>query len=65
MALFEPGIGYVDIAAGQLKGATNRYVKTYRDLDGLYDWWRRVFAYLEMRGVRPTSVSGLMAGVER
>lgn len=37
MTLFEPGIGYVDIVAGQLKGATNRYVKTYRDLDGLYE----------------------------
>jgi len=37
MALLEPGIGYVDIASGQLKGATNRYVKTFRDLEGLYE----------------------------
>lgn len=37
MGLFEPGVGYVDIASGQLKGATNRYVKTFSDLDGLYD----------------------------
>ena len=37
MALLEPGVGYVDIASGQLKGASNRYVKTFRDLDGLYE----------------------------
>ena len=37
MALLEPGVGYVDIATGQLQGATNRYVKTFRDLDGLYE----------------------------
>jgi glucose-6-phosphate isomerase len=36
MALIEPGLGYVDVASGQLKGATNRYVKTFRDLEGLY-----------------------------
>ncbi len=36
MALFEPGVGYVDISSGQLKGATNRYVKTFNDLEGLY-----------------------------
>lgn len=37
MALFEPGVGYVDIAAGKLQGATNHYQKTFRDLDGLYE----------------------------
>jgi glucose-6-phosphate isomerase len=37
MALLEPGIGYVDIASGQLKGASNRYVKTFGDLEGLYE----------------------------
>lgn len=50
MALFEPGIGYVDIAAGQLKGATNRYVKTYRDLDGLYEDAEAFAALLAERG---------------
>ena len=50
MALFEPGIGYVDIAAGQLKGATNRYVKTYRDLDGLYEDAEAFAALLAKRG---------------
>jgi glucose-6-phosphate isomerase len=37
MTLFEPGVGRVDIESGQLQGATNRYVKTYRDLAGLYE----------------------------
>jgi glucose-6-phosphate isomerase len=50
MALFEPGIGYVDIEAGQLKGATNRYVKTYRDLDGLYVDQEAFAAVLAERG---------------
>ena len=50
MALFEPGVGYVDIAAGQLKGATNRYVKTYRDLDGLYEDAEAFAALLAERG---------------
>ncbi|WKL39711.1 glucose-6-phosphate isomerase family protein (plasmid) [Sinorhizobium meliloti] len=36
MILFEPGVCQVDVATGQLKGATNRYVKTFRDLAGLY-----------------------------
>ncbi|MEO6154096.1 MAG: polysaccharide deacetylase family protein [Croceibacterium sp.] len=41
------------------------YVRSSEDLDVLYDWWRRVFAYLELRGVKPTSVSGIMNAVER
>lgn len=36
MAWFEPGVGRVDIASGRLEGATSRYVKTFRDLAGLY-----------------------------
>lgn len=40
------------------------YVRSDGDLDGLYDWWRRVLAYCEMRGVRPTSVAGIMQAVE-
>jgi glucose-6-phosphate isomerase len=36
LILFEPGVGHVDVATGELKGATNRYVKTFRDLAGLY-----------------------------
>jgi glucose-6-phosphate isomerase len=37
MKLREPGICRVDAAKGQLEGATNRYVKTFADLDGLYE----------------------------
>ncbi len=37
MQLREPGICRVDVARGELIGATNRYVKTLADLDGLYE----------------------------
>ena len=50
MALLEPGIGYVDVAAGQLTGATNRYVKTFRDLDGLYEDKQAFSALVAERG---------------
>ena len=41
------------------------YVRNEADLDGLYDWWRRVFAYLELRGVRPGTVREVMDAVQR
>ena len=41
------------------------YVREEDDLDHFYDWWRRVFAYLELRGVRPASVAEIMQGVHR
>jgi hypothetical protein len=41
------------------------YVRDEDDLDALYDWWRRVFAYLAMRGVKPTCVKEIMRAVER
>jgi glucose-6-phosphate isomerase len=50
MALFEPGVGQVDIASGQLKGATNRYVKLYRDLEGLYEDEAAIAAVIAERG---------------
>ena len=34
------------------------YVRDEDDLDALYDWWRRVFAYLELRRVKPTTCRG-------
>lgn len=37
MHVREPGIGMVDVARGELLGATNRYVKTLRDLAGVYE----------------------------
>lgn len=50
MALFEPGVGRVDIANGRLEGATNRYVKTFRDLEGLYEDEAAMAALLADRG---------------
>lgn len=41
------------------------YVADEADLDALYDWWRRVFAYCTMRGVLASSVSDIMLAVER
>ncbi|RPF72419.1 polysaccharide deacetylase family protein [Aurantiacibacter spongiae] len=41
------------------------YVRDEDDLDALYDWWRRVFAYLAGRGVAASSVRDVMAAVTR
>lgn len=41
------------------------YVQDERDLDELYDWWRRVFAYLQMRNVKASSVKDIMQAVVR
>jgi hypothetical protein len=41
------------------------YVKTEADVEGLYDWFTKVYAYLDQRGVRPTSVEEILAQVER
>lgn len=46
-----------------LQAGHTPYVRTEDDLDALYDWWRRVFAYLEMRGVKPTTVAEIMRAV--
>jgi glucose-6-phosphate isomerase len=35
--LSEPGVCHVNLATGQLDGATGRYVKTFGDLEGLYE----------------------------
>ena len=37
------------------------YVRTEGDLGRLYDWFRRVYLYLEMRGVAPTTVAEIVA----
>jgi hypothetical protein len=39
------------------------YVRTAEDLDAFYAWWREVFARLEARSVKPTSIADLMASV--
>lgn len=40
------------------------YVRSEEDLDRLYDWWRAIFAGLEKRGVRPTTVAEIKDAVE-
>ncbi len=39
------------------------YVRDEADLDRLYDWLRGVYAYLDMRGVRPTTVDEIRRSV--
>ena len=39
------------------------YVRSEADLDAFYDWWRGVFAYLQRRGVQPSSVSDLLQAI--
>lgn len=41
------------------------YVRSEDDLDALYDWFRRVFAYLELRRVKPTTVREIMQAAVR
>lgn len=48
-----------------LRPGDTPYVRSEADLDRLYDWWRRIFAYLEQRGVRASSVRDVMNSVER
>ncbi|MBD3729692.1 MAG: polysaccharide deacetylase family protein [Sphingomonadales bacterium] len=36
------------------------YVRSEEDLDALYTWWRRIFAYLDQRQVKPTTVRELL-----
>ncbi|MEW4448350.1 polysaccharide deacetylase family protein [Qipengyuania sp. JC766] len=39
------------------------YVRSEDDVEILYDWFERVFAYLEMRGVAPTHVDEILHAV--
>lgn len=39
------------------------YVRNAGDLDRLYDWWRGVFAHLEMRGAKPVSIEQIRDSV--
>lgn len=41
------------------------YVRTEEDLDKFYGWLRGVYAYLDRRGVAPTTVAQIMQAVER
>jgi hypothetical protein len=40
------------------------YVRSEDELDAFYDWWRAAFAQLDRLGVRPTTVSGIMAATQ-
>jgi hypothetical protein len=48
-----------------LQAGHTPYVRDEDDLEALYDWWRRVFAYFELRQVRPTTVREIMQAVRR
>ncbi|HEY7806950.1 MAG TPA: polysaccharide deacetylase family protein [Croceibacterium sp.] len=48
-----------------LRAGHTPYVRSEEDLDALYDWWRRVLGYCDMRGIKPTSVAEIMRAVER
>lgn len=47
-----------------LRAGHTPYVRNEDELDLFYDWWRRVFAYLEQRGVRPTCVREIIAAAQ-
>ncbi len=40
------------------------YVRSDDDLDRMYDWWRTIYAYLDQRGIAPTTVAQIMKSVE-
>lgn len=48
-----------------LEAGHTAYVRDAGELDAFYDWWRRVLTYLDMRGVKPSGVRGIMDAVER
>jgi len=75
---FEEAIRGIDIAlddglpvlvlsfhSPSLQAGHTPYVRSDLDLDALYDWWRRIFAYLELRRVMPTTVGEIMQAVQR
>ena len=75
MQMREPGLCTVDVERGELKGATNRYVKTLRDLEGLYEDQAAYTSLLakmadeivyEVTDYKPSSMSGdMIIGVTR
>jgi len=44
-----------------LQGGHTPYIRTEADVAEFYRWWETVFADLARRGIRPTSVAGLIA----
>lgn len=75
MRLREPGLCTVDVERGELKGATNRYVKTLRGLEGLYEDQAAYSSLLakmadeivyEVTDYKPSTMSGdMIIGVTR
>lgn len=47
-----------------LEPGNTPYVRSEDDLDRMYDWWRKIYAYLQKRGVKPTTVSEIIKSVE-
>lgn len=47
-----------------LRAGHTPYVRDDKDLDHLYDWWRRIFAYLAQRGVKSCSLEDVMGAVK-
>ena len=47
-----------------LRPGLTPYVHDEDDLDSFYDWWRRIFTYLERRNVKPVTVGELMRAVQ-
>ncbi len=41
------------------------YVRSESDVERLFDWWERIFTYLDMRGIKSTTVAGIMDAVQR
>ena len=75
MRMREPGLCTVDVERGELKGATNRYVKTLRGLEGLYEDQAAYSSLLakmadeivyEVSDYKPSTMSGdMIIGVTR
>lgn len=53
----------ISLHSPSLQPGHTPYVRTPEELDDLYDWLRGVFAYLELRGVRPTTVREIIDSV--
>lgn len=46
-------------------GASLRPEHSPADPEAFYDWWRRVFAYLELRGIAPATIAQIREAVRR
>ena len=47
-----------------LRPGNTPYVRDERELDLLYAWWRKIFAHLDQRGVKPVNVREIMHSVD-